>query len=186
MLMGGAQILDRYAVFAPLASTTYTCIYIHYIYTLYMFISICCRYDDHNNAFLGVVAEGDSFIMAQYGLPWHMLCAPVLFCRNVTCVLQILAEGHDVFPHAPAAAHGRSGNNAQTKPKKNGLSATFTSRAAGLALTAQGMLLIARLAKLMVAFAFVRGGTKGKMAAWDQRQEELMSWFKVRLWRWRS
>ena len=56
----------------------------------------------------------------------------------------------------------------------------------GLALTVPGIMLIARLAKFMVAFAFVRGGTRGKLAAWDERQEELMTWFKVRQWSWRS
>ena len=96
--------------------------------------------------------------------------------RDVRAV-QILAEGHDVFSRAPAQAHGRSDHIAKLKQK--GFSAIFTSCAAGLALTAQGMLLIARLAKFMVAFAFVRGGTRGKLAAWDERQEELMTWFKV-------
>jgi hypothetical protein len=47
-------------------------------------------------------------------------------------------------------------------------------------LTLRGALLFARLMKLTVAFAFVRGNTKAKMAAWDGKQDELMEWFKVR------
>ena len=68
---------------------------------------------------------------------------------------------------------------ASAKTEQKRFSAIFTSCAAGLALSAQGILLIARLAKFMFAFAFVRGGTRGKLAAWDERQEELMTWFKV-------
>jgi hypothetical protein len=167
MLMGGAQILDRYPVYAAQPASSILPLSRH---------NRRRRYDDHNNAFLGVVAEGDSFIMAQ--------CAPARVVRalfNCDCdaPAQVLDEGHDGGPRAAAEAHGRLGLFARTQLQQSSAGVDF-SFLSGLAFTVQGAMLIARLAKLMVVFACVRGGTRGKLAAWDGRQQELMAWFKVR------
>ena len=97
MLMGGAQILDRYPVYAPLPALSTAPLSRHN--------NARRRYDDHNNAFLGVVAEGDSFIMAQCVADPRLATAFPFSFHDVPA--QVLAEGHDVFALAAAASHGR-------------------------------------------------------------------------------
>jgi hypothetical protein len=69
--------------------------------------------------------------------------------------------------------------NKQKQKTNTAIAVTLASRVAGLAFSMQGAVLIARLLKLTATFALVGGGTRGKLAAWDQRQDEIMTWFQV-------
>jgi hypothetical protein len=96
----------------------------------------------------------------------------------VTTFSQVLAQGHHVIPVSAASAHGRCTSKRITHSKFGVVALKFL-RAAGLVLTAPGMMLIGRLVRLTFLLALVRGGTRAKLAAWNDRQVELMSWFKV-------